>query len=161
MVLRFPVWWFPRLFRGLSAGLVVLKVETTVFFSVLHNLRTVSKGRICGCCLKSCAMLLLVCVSLSSQQWTVSQASLLPVLSADSESDSLKDERLRCLESESVTVDLIACTLARSTFGNRCILNSFFSFILTSNKFSVTATEGFRICRGPRELKWFRRSAAT
>jgi hypothetical protein len=30
-------------------------------------------------------------------------------------------------------IDLIACE--RSTFGNDCILSSFFSFILTSNKF--------------------------
>jgi hypothetical protein len=43
---------------------------------------------------------------------------------------------LRRICSESMTfdiVDLIACE--RSTFGNDCILSSFFSFILTSNKF--------------------------
>jgi hypothetical protein len=40
--------------------------------------------------------------------------------------------------------DLIACT--RSTFGNGCILSSFFSFILTSNKFLVTTIVNSNLC---------------
>ncbi len=45
-------------------------------------------------------------------------------------------------ESESESeFDLIACE--RSTFGNDCILSSFFSFILTSNKFSHIVWECF------------------
>jgi hypothetical protein len=42
-------------------------------------------------------------------------------------------------------VALIACT--RSTFGNSCILSSFFSFILTSNKVSSKCLYAFmRLC---------------
>jgi hypothetical protein len=39
--------------------------------------------------------------------------------------------------------DLIACI--RSTFGNGCILSRFFSFILTSNKFTYSGASVKRV----------------
>jgi hypothetical protein len=47
-------------------------------------------------------------------------------------------------------VDLIACE--RSTFGNDCILNSFFSFILTSNKFRYNNAFSFFRFDGSRRV---------